>query len=54
MVKGVRFAKVKDAGDPVVLAKKYSDDGEDELVFLDISASQQGRENIKNIVRRVA
>ena len=54
MVKGVRFAKVKDAGDPVVLAKKYSDDGADELVFLDITASQQGRETMKNIVRRVA
>lgn len=54
MVKGVHFAEVKDAGDPVVLAKKYSDDGADELVFLDITASQQGRETMKNIVRRVA
>ena len=54
MVKGVHFAKVKDAGDPVVLAKKYSDDGADELVFLDITASQQGRETMKNIVRKVA
>lgn len=54
VVKGVHFAKVKDAGDPVVLAKKYCDDGADELVFLDITASQQGRETMKNIVRRVA
>jgi cyclase len=54
VVKGVHFAKVKDAGDPVVLAKKYSDDGADELVFLDITASQQGRETMKNIVRKVA
>jgi cyclase len=54
VVKGVHLAKVKDAGDPVVLAKKYSDDGADELVFLDITASQQGRETMKNIVRRVA
>ena len=54
VVKGVHFAEVKDAGDPVVLAKKYSDDGADELVFLDITASQQGRETMKNIVRRVA
>ena len=54
MVKGVHFAEVKDAGDPVALAKKYSDDGADELVFLDITASQQGRETMKNIVRRVA
>lgn len=54
MVKGVHFAEVKDAGDPVALAKKYSDDGADELVFLDITASQQGRDTMKNIVRRVA
>jgi imidazole glycerol-phosphate synthase subunit HisF len=54
VVKGVHFAEVKDAGDPVALAKKYSDDGADELVFLDITASQQGRETMKNIVRRVA
>ena len=54
MVKGVHFEIVIDAGDPVVLAKKYSDDGADELVFLDITASQQGRETMKNIVRRVA
>jgi imidazole glycerol-phosphate synthase subunit HisF len=54
VVKGVRFREVKDAGDPVELAKKYSDDGADELVFLDITASQQGRETMKNIVRRVA
>lgn len=54
MVKGVHFVEVKDAGDPVALAKKYSDDGADELVFLDITASQQGRDTMKNIVRRVA
>jgi cyclase len=54
VVKGVHFAEVKDAGDPVVLAKKYSDEGADELVFLDITASQQGRETMINIVRRVA
>jgi imidazole glycerol-phosphate synthase subunit HisF len=54
VVKGVHFAEVKDAGDPVALAKKYSDDGADELVFLDITASQQGRDTMKNIVRRVA
>ena len=54
MVKGVRFAEVKDAGDPVALAKKYSIDGADELVFLDITASQEGRDTMKNIVRRVA
>lgn len=54
MVKGVRFSEVKDAGDPVALAKKYSNDGADELVFLDITASQEGRDTMKNIVRRVA
>jgi imidazole glycerol-phosphate synthase subunit HisF len=54
VVKGVRFLEVKDAGDPVALAKKYSNDGADELVFLDITASQEGRDTMKNIVRRVA
>ena len=54
VVKGVHFAKVKDAGDPVALARKYSDDGADELVFLDITASQEGRNTMKNMVRRVA
>ena len=54
VVKGVRFTKVKDAGDPVALARKYSNDGADELVFLDITASREGRDTMKNIVRRVA
>lgn len=54
VVKGIHFAGVKDAGDPVELAKKYSDYGADELVFLDITASQQERETMKNVVRNVA
>jgi imidazole glycerol-phosphate synthase subunit HisF len=54
VVKGVHFTKVKDAGDPVALARKYSNDGADELVFLDITASREGRDTMKNIVRRVA
>ena len=54
VVKGVHFVDVKDAGDPVELAKKYSEQGADELVFLDITASQQGRDTMKNVVRRVA
>lgn len=54
VVKGVHFADVKDAGDPVELAKKYSEQGADELVFLDITASQEGRETMKNVVRKVA
>ena len=54
VVKGVHFAKVKDAGDPIEFAEKYSQQGADELVFLDITASQQGREIMKNVVRNVA
>src|SRR5918995_517345 len=54
LVKGVHFAEVKDAGDPVEFAQKYIKQGADELVFLDITASQQGRETMRNVVRNVA
>jgi cyclase len=54
VVKGIKFSGVKDAGDPVELAKKYSDQGADELVFLDITASKQDREIMKSIVKKVA
>jgi cyclase len=54
VVKGVHFAEVKDAGDPVEFAQKYIKQGADELVFLDITASQQGRETMINVVRNVA
>lgn len=54
VVKGVQFAEVRDAGDPVELAKKYREQGADELVFLDITASQQRRDTMKNVVRNVA
>jgi cyclase len=54
VVKGIHFAEVKDAGDPVELGKKYREQGADELVFLDITASQQGRDTMANIVRKVA
>ncbi len=54
VVKGVHFSEVKDAGDPVELAKRYSEQGADELVFLDITASEQGRETMKSVVRKVA
>ena len=54
VVKGIRFRGVKDAGDPVELARKYSDQGADELVFLDITASKQEREIMKAIVNKVA
>jgi cyclase len=54
VVKGLHFESIKDAGDPVELAKKYSDEGADELVFLDISASDEQRKTIKDLVRKVA
>ena len=54
VVKGLHFESIKDAGDPVKLAKKYSDDGADELIFLDITASEEQRETIKTLVTKVA
>ena len=54
VVKGLHFDSLKDAGDPVLLAKKYSEEGADELVFLDITASQEQRETIKTLVKKVA
>ncbi len=53
-VKGVNFVDLRDAGDPVVLAKQYADLGADELVFLDISATLEGRKTMHNMVLRVA
>lgn len=53
-VKGVNFIDLKDAGDPVELAKKYSETGADELVFLDISATEERRKTLANLVREVA
>ena len=54
VVKGINFKEVKDAGDPVEFAKIYSQQGADELVFLDITASEQKRDIIKNVVQNVA
>jgi len=54
VVKGLHFESIKDAGDPVELAKKYSDEGADELIFLDITASDEQRKTIKDLVRNVA
>jgi len=54
VVKGLNFESIKDAGDPVELAAKYSDEGADELVFLDITASNEQRATIKELVRKVA
>ena len=53
-VKGVNFVDLKDAGDPVELAKIYSDEGADELVFLDISATEERRKTLIDLVRKVA
>lgn len=53
-VKGVNFVDLRDAGDPVVLAKQYADLGADELVFLDISATQEGRRTMHDMVLKVA
>ena len=54
VVKGLNFKSIRDAGDPVLLAKKYSNEGTDELVFLDITASEENREIIKSLVTKVA
>lgn len=53
-VKGVNFVGLRDAGDPVELAKKYSEAGADELVFLDISATEERRKTLIPLVREVA
>jgi len=53
-VKGTNFLDLRDAGDPVELAARYSDEGADELVFLDISATLEGRKTFLNMVERVA
>ncbi len=53
-VKGVNFINLRDAGDPVELAKQYAEKGADELVFLDISATLEGRKTILNMVLKVA
>ncbi len=54
VVKGVNFTNLVDAGDPVEMAALYNREGADELTFLDISASSQGRETTLDIVRRTA
>ncbi|EID72199.1 imidazole glycerol phosphate synthase subunit HisF [Imtechella halotolerans] len=53
-VKGVNFVALKDAGDPVELAAKYAENGADELVFLDISATEERRKTLADLVLRVA
>ena len=54
VVKGVRFLGHRGAGDPVELGRRYSEDGADELVFLDITASPEKRDILKDVVRAVA
>ncbi len=54
VVKGINFVNIKDAGDPVENAVFYNDEGADELVFLDITASHENRETLVDVARRVA
>ncbi|MCB0830964.1 MAG: imidazole glycerol phosphate synthase subunit HisF [Solirubrobacterales bacterium] len=54
VVKGTNFVDIRDAGDPVELAERYDAEGADELVFLDITASHEGRETIVDLARRTA
>ncbi len=53
-VKGVNFVNLRDAGDPVELAQEYSKNGADELVFLDISATEERRKTLIDLVKRIA
>jgi cyclase len=54
VVKGIRFVDLRDAGDPVELARVYEESGADELVFLDITATVEGRKATREVVRAVA
>ena len=54
VVKGINFVDIVDAGDPVEIAKQYDKEGADEITFLDITASHEGRDNILGVVEQVA
>ena len=54
VVKGVNFENLRDAGDPVELARRYGEEGADELTFLDVTASKDGRGTMLEVVRRTA
>jgi len=54
VVKGVNFVGLRDAGDPVEVARRYNEEGADEITFLDIGASHEGRDTIVDVVRQVA
>ena len=53
-VKGINFIDIRDAGDPIALAKKYAADGADELVFLDITATDEKRKTLSSLVKEIA
>ena len=54
VVKGVKFVDIRDAGDPVEVARRYNEEGADELTFLDITASHENRDTILHVVEKVA
>ena len=54
VVKGVKFIDIKDAGDPVEVAKRYDNEGADEITFLDITASHEGRNTTIEMVEKIA
>ncbi|MDT8282792.1 MAG: HisA/HisF-related TIM barrel protein, partial [Gammaproteobacteria bacterium] len=54
VVKGVQFVDIRDAGDPVEVARRYDAEGADEITFLDITASSDNRETIVHVVEQVA
>src|SRR5205814_2613121 len=54
VVKGTKFVGLRDAGDPVEVARRYEEEGADELVFLDITASHEERDVMLDVVRRTA
>ena len=53
-VKGIRFEDIRDVGDPVEMGKRYSEEGADELVYLDITASHEKRKTLPELVRSIA
>ena len=54
VVKGVQFLDIRDAGDPVEIAKRYNNHGADEITFLDITASHEGRDTMIHTVEKIA
>ena len=54
VVKGVQFVDIKDAGDPIEVAKRYDNEGADEITFLDITASHEGRDTTAHMVEQIA